>query len=177
MNYLLTGEETERLHFRLLEPADFNDWLPLFFKEEAAKFLGLDPTKSPSELCQHWFDKAFHRYENNLGGMNVLEDKYTGEMIGQSGLLIQEKDGKEFLEVGYSILPKYWGKGYATEAAVKCKNYAFENNIEDKLFSVIHIDNIASQKVALKNKMCLFWESITYKDILVNFYKINKNTD
>lgn len=175
MNYLLTGEETERLHFRLLKPSDFNNWLPLFFKEEAARYLGLDSTKSPSELCKHWFDKAFHRYENNLGGMNVLEDKFTGEMIGQSGLLIQEKNGKEFLEVGYSILPKYWGMGYATEAAIKCKDYSFENNIEDELFSVIHIDNIASQKVALKNNMRLFWESITYKDILVNFYKVNKN--
>ena len=148
MNYLLTGQETDRLNFRLLKADDFNDWLPLFYKKEAALYLGLDQTKSPSELCQFWFEKAFHRYDNQLGGMNVLEDKVTGQMIGQCGLLIQDVNGEEFLEVGYSILPEYWGKGYATEAAIKCKNFAFENNLRNELISVVHVDNIASQKVA-----------------------------
>lgn len=175
MNFLLTGEESKRLRFRLLKESDFNSWIPLFFKQEAALYLGLDTTKSPSELCQFWFDKAFHRYENNLGGMNVLEDKTTGKMVGQCGLLIQNVIGEEFLEVGYSILPQYWGNGYATEAAIKCKEFAFENNFREELISVVHVENIASQKVALKNGMKIFKESVISKEMPVNIYKINKN--
>lgn len=175
MNFLLTGEESQRLRFRLLKESDFNSWIPLFFKQEAALYLGLDTTKSPSELCQHWFDKAFHRYEDNLGGMNVLEDKTTGKMVGQCGLLIQDVIGEEFLEVGYSILPKYWGNGYATEAAIKCKEFAFENNFREELISVVHVENIASQKVALKNGMKIFKESVISKEMPVNIYKIKKN--
>jgi len=78
MNYLLTGEETERLTFRVLEESDFNDWLPLFNKKEAALFLGLDTTLSARKLCIKWFEKAFYRYENDKGGMNVLVDKKPG---------------------------------------------------------------------------------------------------
>ena len=34
---------------------------------------------------------------------------------------------------------------------IKCKNYAFENNLSDSLISMIHVENIGSEKVALKN--------------------------
>ena len=59
----------------------------------------------------------------------------------------------ERLEIGYSVLPQFWGRGYASEAALKCKNYAFEHNFSDVLMSMIHVDNISSKKVALINGM------------------------
>jgi ribosomal-protein-alanine N-acetyltransferase len=85
--------------------------------------------------------------------MNVLIDKATNRMVGQCGLLIQTIENAERLEIGYSILPEFWKQGFAIEAATKCKNYAFENNIADSLISMIHIDNLDSEKVALKNGM------------------------
>ncbi len=153
MKYLLTGHQTERLSFRLLTPDDFDIWVPLFKEKNVALFLGLDVTLSPTGLCKAWFDKAFNRYENDLGGMNVLIDKQTNQFIGQCGILVQTVDDVERLEVGYSILPKFWNQGYAFEAANTCKNYAFENNFTDSLISVVHIDNIGSEKVAIKNGM------------------------
>lgn len=155
MNYLLNGEESERLHLRLLEPTDFDIWETLFDSENTALFLGLDPKLSPQELCQIWFDKVFHRYENNLGGMNVLIDKVTNELVGQCGLLIQTVEGEKRLEIGYSILPQHRNKGFASEAAQFCKNRAFENNWSDQLISMVHVDNISSEKVAIKNGMQL----------------------
>jgi RimJ/RimL family protein N-acetyltransferase len=155
MNYLLTGESTDRILFRLLKKSDFDAWLPLFYEENVAKFLNMPANKTPREYCELWFEKAMHRYKHNLGGLNVLEDKATGKMVGQCGLLIQEIEGKERLEIGYSILPEYWGKGYASEAAIKCKNFAFENNLADNLVSNVHINNIGSETVALRNGMIL----------------------
>ena len=153
MKYLLTGQETERLKFRLLSLDDYDSWIPLFKANNVAKYLELDPKLSESELCSFWFDKAFYRYENDLGGMNVLIDKKTNRMVGQCGLLIQTIENVERLEIGYSILPEFWKKGFAIEAATKCKNYAFENNISNSLISMIHIENLASEKVALRNGM------------------------
>jgi RimJ/RimL family protein N-acetyltransferase len=155
MKYLLTGEETERLEFRLLNESDFETWLPLFDNKDVARFLALDETKSKQELCEFWFEKAFNRYKNDLGGMNVLIEKSTGNFIGQCGLLVQEIDGETRLEVGYSMLPKYWGRGFASEAAIKCKEFAFEYNFADSIISVIHPDNIGSRKVAIRNGMSL----------------------
>ncbi|MFT5057087.1 MAG: ribosomal-protein-alanine N-acetyltransferase [Pseudoalteromonas distincta] len=155
MNYLLTDQETERLKFRLLTADDFEAWVPLFEKNDVALFLEMDPELSLRELCQKWFDKSLHRQENNLGGMNVLIDKATNQLVGQCGLLIQTVQDTERLEIGYAILPQFWGKGYASEAAAKCKNFAFTNNLADSLISQVHVDNISSEKVALKNGMTL----------------------
>jgi len=153
-NYLLTNQETERVKFRKLERSDFDTWLA-FHQEPLSTQFWKGLPEDPVEACQYWFDKAFHRYDNKLGGMNVLIHKQTDEFIGQCGLLLQTVDGVQELEVGYSILPKYWKQGYATEAAQKCKAFARENNLATSLISIIGVDNIPSQKVALNNGMHL----------------------
>ena len=174
MKYLLTGEETERLEFRLLKKSDFETWLPLFDNKDVARFLALDETKSKKELCEVWFEKVFNRYANDLGGMNVLIEKSTGNFIGQCGLLVQDIDGKLRLEVGYSILPKYWGKGFACEAAIKCKEFAFAHDFSDSLISVIHPDNIGSRKVAIKNGMKLT-KQVEFHGMPAQIFEILKN--
>ena len=90
-----------------------------------------------------------------FGGMNVLVNKQTNAFIGQCGLLVQTVDGIKELEIGYSILPKYWRQGYASEAAQKCKAFAIEHNFTESLISIINVNNIPSQKVAINNGMHL----------------------
>ena len=85
--------------------------------------------------------------------MNVLIDKKTNLIVGQCGLLVQTIENIERLEIGYSILPKFWNQGFASESAKKCKNYAFKNEFANSLISMIHVDNLSSEKVALKNGM------------------------
>lgn len=173
MNYLLTNQETERLSFRVLSKDDFEVWLPFFEDKLILTYFGIDPNLPQNELCENWFKKVFHRYENNLGGMNAIILKETGELIGQCGLLIQTVEGKNRLEVGYSLLPKFRGYGYATEAARKCKEFAFVNDIASELISMIHIDNISSENVALKNGMKLE-STIDYEGMPAKIYSIKK---
>ncbi|MEM5566246.1 GNAT family N-acetyltransferase [Psychroserpens sp. AS72] len=161
--YLLTNQESERLQYRLVTKDDYDTWLPLFKEKNVDKFLGMPSGLSQTEQCDYWFKKVWHRYENNLGGMNALIDKQTGEFIGQSGLLIQTVEDEERLEVGYSILPKFWGKGYAQEAAKKCRDFCFEHNFTDNVISMMHVDNIASEIVAIKNGMSLEKQVDVYK--------------
>ena len=174
MKYSLKGVETERLKFRLLKLEDFDDWIHLFKEKNVAKFLGMDPNISEKEMCEIWFEKTFNRYENDLGAMNVLIDKKTNLLVGQCGLLIQSIQNVARLEIGYSILPKYWFKGYASEAAIKCKNYAFENNLSDSLISMVHVENIGSEKVALKNGMILEQRIDSYEGAPMNIFRIDR---
>ena len=108
-----------------------------------------------------------------MGGMNVLIDKGSGEFVGQCGLLVQNVDEQEELEVGYSLMPEFRGLGYALEAAQKCRDFAFQNQLADSLISIIHPDNIASQNVALKNGMKLSKQTI-YSGMSVKVYRIMK---
>jgi ribosomal-protein-alanine N-acetyltransferase len=174
MKYLLTGEETERLKFRLLLQSDYDEWLPLFPDNDAARFLGMAHLVTPKERCDLWFEKSMARYDNETGGMNVLTDKQTGKMIGQCGLLMQEVEGEWIMEIGYSILPQYWGKGYASEAARKCRDYAFSHGYANELFSIIHPDNHGSAKVAENNGMRFYKPLPDYKGMPVNVYRITR---
>lgn len=173
MKYLLTNQQTQRLLFRKLEHSDFESWLELFKDEHTTKMLGMDNYKTPKERCEKWFEWTFHRYENNLGGQNALVLKETNELIGQCGLLVREVENQFELEIAYSILPEFRGKGFAIEAANKCKDFAFKNNFHERLISIIHPNNKSSQNVAIKNGMILK-KQIDYSSMKMNLFEVIK---
>ena len=174
--YSLEGQETERLLFRRITEQDFDTWLAFCKYPDSLKYIFSQEqlkVEDPIERCRMWFNKVFHRYENGLGGMNALVDKQTGEFVGQCGLLIQTIDDNEELEIGYSIMPSYRGKGFASEAANRCKEFASENDYTTSLISVIVPQNLDSIKVAMNNGMKLSKTTISNGD-LVNIYRVNK---
>jgi RimJ/RimL family protein N-acetyltransferase len=174
--YSLEGQETERLLFRRITEQDFDTWLEFCRYPDSLKYIfSQEQLKvvDPIERCNIWFKRVFNRYENGLGGMNALVDKQTGAFVGQCGLLIQTIDDMEELEIGYSLMPAFRGKGYASEAAKKCKEFAFENEYAASLISVIVPENSDSIKVAMNNGMKLDKTTTSNGDI-VNIYRINK---
>ena len=171
-NYLLEHQESERLLFRKLRPSDFGQWLPFYQNPKSTQYWKGLPS-SPKEACKAQFDRVFERYENDLGGMNALILKTSGQLVGMCGLLVQTVDGVEELEIGYSILPRFWLQGFAFEAAEKCKHYAFREGFSNSLISIIHVDNVPSQKVASKNGMFLDKTTI-YKDNPVHIFRVNQ---
>lgn len=172
MKYLLEGQETERLLFRKVMWSDFDTWLD-FHKNPITFRYWISEKESPENECQKWYEKQFNRYKHDLGGMNVLIEKQTGKLIGHAGLLVQNIDNIPELEVAYSLLPEFWSKGYATEAAKKCRDFAFENNYSDSLISIISLTNKPSENVALKNGMTI--DKITqYNGNKVNVFRIHE---
>jgi ribosomal-protein-alanine N-acetyltransferase len=175
--YSLEGQETERLLFRKITEQDFDTWLAFCKYPDSLKYIFSQEqlkVEDPIERCRIWFNRVFNRYENGLGGMNALIEKQTGAFVGQCGLLIQTIDDMEELEIGYSLMPAFRGKGYANEAAIKCKEFAFANDYATSLISVIVPENTDSIKVALNNRMKLDKTTTSNGDV-VNIYRINKN--
>jgi RimJ/RimL family protein N-acetyltransferase len=77
--------------------------------------------------------------------------KENGIFAGQAGLLKHAED----VELFYSYLPEYWGRGLATEVALACRDFAFERFGLDHLIAIIHPDNRAAAAVASKVGMTL----------------------
>lgn len=152
MKYLLDKEESERLYFRKVSLDDFERWLE-FFKDPAAFSHWNSERESPEKECHDWYEKQFNRYATGRGGMNALIEKNSGQLIGHCGLLVQQVDGVTELEIGYSLLATGRNKGFATEAAIKCKEYAFANRLAPSLISIISLTNQPSVNVAMKNGM------------------------
>ena len=70
----------------------------------------------------------------------------------------------EVLEVGYLFERNFWHKAYATEAAIACKEYAFNKLGASEVYSIIRDTNKASQNVALRNGMKI-------KDTAIKHYR------
>lgn len=153
-NYLYEdGLTTERLCTRFLAPDDIKAWSKFFEDRDAIEFIPSHGLNSSEERAKFWIERQVKRYEHKRFGLQALIHIQTREFIGQCGLLLQEVDGKKELEVGYYIFKKYWGQGYATEAAQRFKTYAFKNKLADSVISIIDTGNVRSQKVAEKNGM------------------------
>lgn len=102
------------------------------------------------EETQQMVEKILDHYgEHGYSFWKVLI-KPSNQFAGIAGLLYQEIDNKPETEISYRILPEYWNKGYATEAAEACKDYAETEMRKKRLISLIRPENQASTRVALK---------------------------
>ena len=142
--------QTQRLYLRELSSSDFSALCRIMQDEKT--MYAYEGAFSDKEV-QNWLENQFNRYRKYGFGLWAVILKETDRMIGQCGLTMQKWKENELLEIGYLFEREYWHKGYATEAAVACKKYAFEILNVEEVCSIIRDTNIASQNVALRNGM------------------------
>lgn len=123
------------------------------------------------EEAQNWLNRHLKRYEEYGFGLWAVVLKETNEMIGQCGLTMQGWRDKEVLEIGYLFHKAYWHKGYATEAAIACKEYAFQVLNASSVCSIVRDTNIAAQNVAVRNGMNIIdKDTKSFRYINMNFF-------
>lgn len=145
---------TQALTTRFITPADAAAWLEYTSDAMATTYTAV-PGKSAAGLADLFVSATLARYREGRYGLQALLSKETGELVGMCGLLLQQVSGRPELEVGYHLLRRFWGRGYATQAARMFRDYGFEHVGADSIVSVIDPHNTASQKVALRNGMQL----------------------
>ena len=144
--------ETERLIMREMTHADLPSLCEIM-KDENTMY-AYEGAFSDAEV-QEWLERKILRYQKWNFGLWTVVLMETGKMIGQCGLTMQPWKDDEVLEIGYLFNRNYWHKGYATEAAAACKQYAFDVLKAEEVCSIIRDTNIQSQNVALRNGMTL----------------------
>ena len=137
--------ETARLRLRPLEMTD----------AEALNVIQSDPVHmrfyphpfSPEE-SRVWIERMRERRERDGFSLLAVEDRETGEFLGNVGPMLQHVDGVAEVELGWSITPARARQGIATEAALACRDWAFAALPPDHLISLILPDNVPSRGVA-----------------------------
>ena len=167
--------QTPRLVTNFLSMNDAVAWAAFFTNPEAIRFLFIETLGLPTNeaVAHHMIQKQLDRYAENRYGLQKLIHRETGEFIGCCGLLLQEVDGQNEIEVGYHIFPAYWNQGYATEAAKCFIDFAFKTNQAQRVISIIDDKNLASIRVAEKNGMRLIKRTTWTYDESVGVYGIN----
>jgi RimJ/RimL family protein N-acetyltransferase len=163
--------ETKRLILREMALYDVDDLFEVLSDPEAMQFY---PQPFDRQMTQTWIERNVQRYAQHGFGLWALILKQTSKLIGDCGLVVQEVDGVEEIEIGYHIRRDLWGKGLATEAAQACRDHGFSQLGFDKLISLINPVNIASRRVAEKNGMRLIKE-IEWRDKPTCVYAIRRS--
>jgi len=143
--------QSDRLITRFLKDEDAVQWSSFFQDKEATELFPAFLLKPGDDPAVHWISRQRDRYAGNRYGLQGLIEKTSGDLIGQCGLLLQEVDGIPELEVGYHIIKRYWGNGYAPEAARLFLDYALRVLQAPSVISIIDVRNVKSQRVAEKN--------------------------
>ncbi len=109
-------------------------------------------------------------------GLWAVVEKETGNLIGYCGLhkVTINEQGDKKTELAYRIYKKLWGKGFATEAAMAVRNYAFKNLNLDEIVSCIAHDNERSKGVAKKVGLT-YWKEGVFKGRPCKVYRLSKN--
>ncbi|HEY8293967.1 MAG TPA: GNAT family N-acetyltransferase [Micrococcaceae bacterium] len=137
--------ETDRLRFRQMADGDLDNIAALLGDPVVMTFY---PSPKTRDQAQGWIDWNKRNYAEHGRGLWIVETT-DGEFVGDCGLTWQEVNGTPALEVGYHVRAGLQGRGYASEAAAACREFAHRLG-EPHLVAIIHPENIDSQRVAEK---------------------------
>ncbi|MTI47914.1 MAG: GNAT family N-acetyltransferase [Firmicutes bacterium] len=147
--------ETTRLVIREYSLYDIDRYFELFSNIQAMYYL--------DDLRIYEADKAKTSIEEIIKGSLdenrkiyrlAIVEKDSGDYIGESGFIAtRDGEGGRIAELGFFILPQYWGKGYAYEATKKVIDFAFKECNLHKLSGGCIKDNSASERVMIKMGM------------------------
>src|SRR5688572_9221100 len=136
--------ETQRLRLRQWRAADRAPFAALNADPKVSEFL-------PAALDRAGSDAMADRLESLITergwGLWAVETKAGGEFIGFVGLHIPAP-GLPFspcVEVGWRLAFQYWGKGYATEAALHSLRVGFEQLAMPEIVAFTAFGNIRSR--------------------------------
>jgi len=153
-------EYTERFELRPFSLDDASLLYELDKVEAVHKYLGENPVKSFDQSVKI-LEYILEQYEKNEIGRWAVIRKEDGKFVGWSGLKLEDEG---YYDIGYRLLPEYWGQGIAFETAKFWLDYGFKVLNLPEIIGDAHIGNIASNKVlrkiGLKYKHHLYWNGL-----------------
>ena len=168
--------ETQRLLLRPVEMRDFDAVTALWSDPDVFNGFGRSSPRTPEETCA-LLEGMVHHWQEHHFGTFIAEEKDSREFIGYCELeVFQLKPVKQrraksqaFLgpnrsvELAYALLQRYWGQGYAAEAARAVVRFAFEVALLPEVFGATGENNLASQRVMMSAGMKLLPERNYYE--------------
>jgi RimJ/RimL family protein N-acetyltransferase len=148
--------ETERLVLRLPRPEDAAAAAEYLSDPEVMRFIGgIDPERTAVDVVQEWLG----RWEANGFGHFVVERRDDGSFLGRVGIVVWDTRlwrnttlGEAGVhaqpELGWTLVRRHWGHGYATEGALAVREWAYRQAGVGRLVSLIQAENVASARVA-----------------------------
>jgi RimJ/RimL family protein N-acetyltransferase len=164
--------ETPRLILRQFTEADAPLILELNSDPEVLKYLHEPTLKTEDQAKKILLDIILPQYKNNLGRW-AIHTKNNMEFVGWCGLKYRPE--LDEIDLGYRLMQKAWGKGYATEAAQHTLDYGFKTLNLSLITARAHIENAASSRILEKIGMTFTGEDVVDNCPVKTYTKANQN--
>jgi RimJ/RimL family protein N-acetyltransferase len=138
---------TERLTLRELTLDDVDALFEILGDPSAMEHYSAPKTRRETEAWIRWAQAS---YEPNGFGLWAVERVADGAFLGDCGPMLQPVEGALVPEIGYHIVRRDWGRGYATEAAIACRDIVLGKFGFERVVSIVAPENLASRRVAEK---------------------------
>lgn len=162
--------ETQRMLARRIRVSDFDDVYRLQNDPDVAKTLGGNKTRDEINTFLENYRIQWERYGYCYW---IFFSKDTAEFVGRGGLRHIQIEGSDEIEVGYAVMPKFWGKGFATEMGQTAIRIAFEKLGINKLACFTLPTNKAS--ACVMEKLGFIYEhDFVYANLVHKFYRLKK---
>lgn len=138
---------TARLLLRRMEPSDYDAFIRMH--QDVRVMATLGGVRRADELTP-WFDRILGEWQRLGHSWWSARELSSGQFAGRGGLRRLTIEGREEVEVGYSFLPEFWGRGYATELARESVRVGFNELKLPELISFTQTTNLASRRVMEK---------------------------
>jgi Acetyltransferases, including N-acetylases of ribosomal proteins len=173
---MIIFEETKRLILREVLPEDEVGFYELDSDPDVHKYIGSQTIDNIEEAREtiRFIRKQY--IDNGIGRWAVIE-KSTNNFIGWSGLKLiktQTNNHINYYDLGYRLIKRYWGNGYATEAAFASLNYGFDKLALEEIYADANIENAGSNNVLKKVGFRLI-ETFEKEGIMNNWYQIKRD--
>lgn len=142
--------ESARVLLRNWKATDLEPWIALNLDPVNLRYF---PRTYSVEESTTSFQRIKDRLEANDFGLWAAEEKSSGEFMGFVGVAAQNLEGVAFMpchEIGWRLDRKYWGHGYATEAAKVALEFALNELKIPEIYSYTAIANEPSINVMRK---------------------------
>ena len=140
--------ETERLILRQLTTDDSVFILELLNDPSFIRNIGDRNVRTIDDACSYILNGPVASYAKNGFGLYLVLLKETNESIGMCGLI--KREGLEDVDIGYALLPAFWSKGYAVEAARATMAYGKDVIGLKRLVAIVDPANEGSIRVLEK---------------------------
>ena len=138
----MTVLETERLSLRRLTVDDAEFILALLNEPSFLRYIGDKKVRNLDDARQYILNGPVGSYERHGFGLNCVELRESHTPIGMCGLLKREELPDP--DIGFALLPDFWNKGFAFEAAEAVLKDARERLKIQRILAITSLDNEAS---------------------------------
>ena len=140
--------ETERTWLRRFTPDDAGAIFELAGNPEVMRFIWNPCVRSVSEAGELLEKSPLSDYRKHGFGRWAVVLKENRRVIGSAGLKYLED--LEEVDLGYMLLPDYWGLGLATELARAILRYGFDTLRLPRIVALVDTENVRSVRVLEK---------------------------